>query len=314
MAKQRQTGKLGGIWSATPTPLTEKMTIDGVAVKRLVEHHVKLGVNGLFLCGTCGEGPLLPDDMRRTMLQKTVQASRGRLLLSMQVTDNSVERMLANIKTAKADGANIAVIAPPYVAPPSTALKGLRELYIETIRQSPLPIGIYDRGRYSPVFVPPAILKDIYAEKNVVMAKDSSASTQRRNLALAAREKRKGLSLLSGWEFNCVPYIKAGYDGLMLGGGIINGYIAGQLVAAVRAGQLQQANALQDRINSMLWDTYGGKKITCWLSGLKKLLVEMGVFRTWRNFADYPLTPACCRAIERVLRRDADILFPWKKS
>ena len=36
--------KLSGVWSATPTPFTNRMSIDVVAVKRLVEHHVRLGV------------------------------------------------------------------------------------------------------------------------------------------------------------------------------------------------------------------------------------------------------------------------------
>jgi len=31
--------------------------VDRESLGRMVEHHVRLGVDGLFLAGTCGEGP-----------------------------------------------------------------------------------------------------------------------------------------------------------------------------------------------------------------------------------------------------------------
>ena len=99
---------------------------------------------------------------------------------------------------------------------------------------------------------------------------------------------------------------------MLLGGGVFNGYLAGQIVAAAAAGEWGRAKRLQLRMNRMMWDVYGGKKIACWLSGEKYLLMRMGVFRTWNNYPDYPLTPACRKAIESVLRRDAEWLLPLK--
>jgi len=107
-----------------------------------------------------------------------------------------------------------------------------------------------------------------------------------------------------------VSYLKAGYDGVLLGGGIFNGYVAGLIVAAVQVGDVAAAERLQRRMNRLMWDVYGGKKITCWLSGLKQLLVEMGIFRTNRNYPDYPLTASCRRGIARAMAREAGILFP----
>lgn len=49
----------GGVWSAAPTPFTSKMDIDLVSIKRMIKHHIRLGVNGLFLAGTNGEGQLM---------------------------------------------------------------------------------------------------------------------------------------------------------------------------------------------------------------------------------------------------------------
>ena len=46
------------IWSATPTPLTPNLQVDVPSVQRMVDRHLKIGVSGLMLGGTCGEGPI----------------------------------------------------------------------------------------------------------------------------------------------------------------------------------------------------------------------------------------------------------------
>ena len=310
--------KLRGVWSATPTPLTDTMKVDTVAIRRLVEHHVRLGVNGLFLAGTCGEGPWMPDENRRMLLKSVAACAAGRLALAFQVTDNSADRMLDNVRAARDNGADLAVVAPPLMmmaySAESIRSQRLCDLYLRTIRKSALPIGIYDRGSFSPTVVPDAVMRKILAEPNVVLLKDSSMDPNRCRLAVAARRKRPALGLLTGYEFGCVPYLEAGYDGLLLGGGIFNGYLAARMMAAAAAGDLAAAQRLQDRMNRMMWSVYGGRKLTCWLSGLKKLLVEMGIFRTWKSYLDYPLTDSCVKAIRRVIARDADVLTPWTKT
>jgi 4-hydroxy-tetrahydrodipicolinate synthase len=285
------------------------MDLDVPSVRRMVEHHVRLGVQGLFLAGSNGEGPWMTDSQRGRLVQAARRYARGRLVLAVQVTDNSAARILENMHAAKADGADIAVIAPPYFHMRATPA-AILDLYRQAIRQSPLPVGVYDRGRHSPVFVPPSVLGAIYAEPQVILVKDSSTDPTRRRLALEARKRRPSLRLLTGYEFDCVSYLQAGYDGLLLGGGAFNGHLAGQIVQAVAAGQIALARRLQGRMNRIMYAVYGGRRIACWLAGEKELLVKMGIFRTWRNYLGYTLTASCRRAIRRVLKADKDVLWP----
>jgi len=281
------------------------MTIDKVAVRRMVEHHLRLGVRGLFVAGTTGEGAWMTDAQRSELLRAIAAVNRGRLILAMQVTDNSAARILANMRRAKADGADIVVIAPPHFLLNATPANVLN-LYRQAIRNSPLPVGIYDRGRSGAVPVPDEILSAIYAEPRVTLIKDSSNDPQRMEIALACRRKRRAVTLLNGYEFDCVKYLQAGYNGSLLGGGIFNGYLAAQIAAANEP----LARQLQARMNRLMHDVYGGEKIACWLTGLKHLLVQMGIFRTTENFLNYPLTAACRKNIAAALRRESEILFP----
>src|ERR1035437_10008888 len=286
----------GGVWSATPTPLTKSFRLDAPSVPRLVEHHVRMGVTGLMVAGTCGEGPWLTEADREGLIRGTVAASRGRLRVAVQVTDNSAARTLDNIEKAAAWGAEIAVVAQPYFFLNGTADRQLA-YYREIARRSALPVGFYDRGKASPYQMPESHLAELLAEPNLAMVKDSSQMPAHRELFLAARKLRPELILLDGDEFDCIGYLQAGYDGLLLGGGIFNAGLALRIIRAVRSGDAAEAARQQARMNDLMLRVYGGPKIECWLTGLKGLLVQMKLFSTHVNLLDYPLTETCRRQI-----------------
>ncbi len=287
---------LGGVWSAPPTPLNSAQRLDVDSVGRLLEQHVRLGVNGVMLAGTCGEGPWLRADDRKQLTISAVAASAGRLRMALQVTDNSIGRVLANIEQAAAWGAAIAVVDAPWILFNGTPARKLAH-YREIVRHSALPVGLYDRGEHSSNALPDAHLPELLAEPNLVMVKDSSQSDLRRDIYLKACQARPELVVLNGDEFNCVGYLRAGYSGLLLGGGVFNGALANRIMAAVRAGRFTEAERLQARMNDLMHRVYGGPKIECWLTGLKELLVQMGIFSTNANTLGYPLTAECLAQI-----------------
>ena len=283
------------IWSATPTPFTDAREVDLESVARMVEHHVRLGVDGLFLAGTCGEGPWMSNRQKLTLVQAVRENSAGRLRLAVQVTDNSAERVLEQIHAL--DGVDFAVVAQPYLAMNITP-ETLRRYYEEILERSPVPVCYYERGAASLVAVPEDVLRGILHHPNLHMVKDSSCDAQRRDLLLEARGKRDGLRLLAGDEFQCVDYLSAGYDGVMLGGTILNARYVTEILK------------IDQRMIGMLYAVYGGAKVACWLNGLKTTLVRMGVFRTNRAYLDYPLTPECSAMIDRVLVDERAWLLP----
>jgi 4-hydroxy-tetrahydrodipicolinate synthase len=282
----------GGVWSATPTPLTADYRVDVDSVPRLVRHHLDMDVVGVMLAGTCGEGAWLTESQKETLTRATVEAAEGKLHVAVQVTDNSAARTLDNIEKAAAWGAEIAVVAGPFGFINPTPDRMLKH-FTEIARKSVLPIGYYELGGKRGYAVPESHLAELVTEPNIVMIKDSSTSDARRDIFVAARKKRPGLVVLDGDEFNVIPYIQAGYDGVMLGGSIFNASRAGRIVKAARAGNIAEAEKLQARMNDLMYRVYGGPKIECWMEGLKELLVQMGIFSTRTNLFGFPLTDSC---------------------
>jgi 4-hydroxy-tetrahydrodipicolinate synthase len=282
----------GGLWSATPTPFTRDLQVDVGSVERMVEHHVSSGVTGLMLAGTCGEGPWLRNQDREVLVQTTIKAAAGRLRVAVHVAENSAGQVLDRIDAAAAAGAEYAVVSPPFFAL-NLSPDRLFAHYREIARHSPIPIGLYDRGAASPYVLPESHFDELFSEPAIVLVKDSSTSVARRDRYLEVRRQRPGLLLFSGDEFSCVEYLRAGYDGLLLGGAIFNARLAGRIMTAVRAGDFDSANRNEQRMRDLMHRVYGGPKIECWLTGLKELLVQMKVFSTSANLLGYPLTEIC---------------------
>ena len=288
------------IWSAAPTPFTADLKVDEASLERLVEAAVRDGIEGLFVAGTCGEGPWLPDRERRRLMQATVKAAAGRLRIAAQVTDNSVPRILDNAAMAADAGVNVAMIAPPATFLNATPER-VTALFAGAASASPLPVGVYDLGRHRPIAIPAERLKEVYLLPRVVLVKDSSGSPERREIALAARRERPGLRLFNGDEFRCVEYLQAGYDGMMFGGAAAVAPRLRRIADLFLAGRLAEAGELDADLRRTLFGLYGGEAIACWLTGFKHYLVRRGLFATSASFLGYPLTDECREFIEQTL-------------
>lgn len=288
------------LWSATPTPLNAQKEIDPPAVAALIEHHVDWQIEGIMLCGSCGEGPWLSDADREKLVRTAAEAARGRIRLAVQVTDNSARRILENVDRVAQWGAEVAVVAQPYFLPHSSS-KTVAALTHEVIDQSALPVCFYDRGAHSTHKIDTEHAAELCAHPNVCAIKDSSSDPERAAAYLDVKKRRPDLLVMNGNEFDCANYLQKGYDGLFLGGAIFNGRLATRIAELVAEGDREAAQAGQDRMNDLMWRVYGGKEITCWLAGLKYLLTQMGLFSTWENLLDYTLTDECRQQIDEVL-------------
>lgn len=289
------------MWSATPTPFHQDLSIDAASVSRMVEHQRRLGVTGLMLGGTCGEGPWMTAPDLCELTRRSVAAAAGGMTVTVQVTDNSPRRILERAEKVAEAGAQIAVVSAPFFLMNALPVH-LLSFYREVIRNSPIPVGVYDRGKAASYPLNDEMLAELLTEPNLVMVKDSSQFTPERAALIAEiRRQKPDFRIFWGDEFTCVAPIEGGYDGLLLGGAIFNAKLAISLMEKVRTGHLDEAKALQARMNDLMYRVYGGPKIECWLTGLKYLLVEMGIFSTTQNYLNYPLTEECRAAIDEMI-------------
>ncbi len=291
------------IWSASPTPFHEDLTINGKSIEKLMEHHFQLGCDGLFLAGTCGEGPWLTNRQRVELVQRSAAANQGRMRLAAQVTDCSPARVLEQIDAVAGLGLDLVVVAQPAFFMNATSARVLA-YYFDILNASSLPVCIYDRGSKKEFPLSPEILSEIYAHPRIAMVKDSSLDPAHREAALTARSSNPNLLLLNGDEFACPAYLAAGYDGFMTGGAVLAARYLRRMWEAHVAGLSCEVLDIDLRMKEMLLTVYGGASITCWLTGLKYALVRLGVFSSAASYLQYPLTDECRKAIDELAAND----------
>lgn len=276
------------LWSATPTPMDETLRIDLSSVDRVIDHHAALGVNGLMLGGTCGEGPWMPIEDLEVLVKRAVKHNAGRIGIAVQVTDNSSARMLRHIDRMAAAGADYAVIAAPYFMMNATPER-IFDVYRETIEGSSLPVICYDRGAGDRYRLTGEQLPALMALKNLVMFKDSSCDPERAAIRREAQRSRPDVVILSGDEFSVAKDVIGGMNGGFLGGAVFNAPLAHSILADIRDGNPERALATQQIMNDLMLTVYGGPKILAWMSGLKYLMKKLGLFSTTASYLGYPL-------------------------
>ena len=299
-----QMSDMVGAWSAAPTPFTQSLAIDSASVRRMVKHHIRLKQKGIFIGGTCGEGPWLRRTDMRKLTEVATTVANGCMKIAVQVTDNSYTKVLEHIKDAKADGADIAIVAEPWFTGPIHS-ECIEEQYLNIAEKSVLPVGIYSRGA---TFVPLRVYAKVLRHNNVCLFKDSSLNDDIMKLALSVAAKRN-LCLLTGYELGMVKYLAAGYNGVLAGGGILIGNLTTKMIEAAKTHDMDRLNILQahcDRINYKVY----GKKVKNWLTGLKYALVKMGIFSTTAGYLKYPLPKSVQNSIDKMIAKEQEVLFP----
>lgn len=293
------------IWSAAPTPFLDTGALDEASIDRLVAQHRRLGVSGLFLAGTCGEGPFMPNQQRAELVRKVRRLAGPTIHLSVQVSDTSAARVRENIQQAADAGADSAVIAAPWLVR-FVNRDFARRYFLESLqRPSALPLGIYVITQPPETGIDQVLWQEVISHPNVAYVKDSSGSADYRQAFLAVKARRPELTLRTGCEFDVLSAIRDGYSGCLLGTAVFTGAMIAQAIAALRRGDRECAQAWQERSNRFLYDLFR-PDITAWMSGLKYALRKAGIFSTEFAHLVYPLTDDDRRRIDTALEREKE--------
>ena len=103
---------ISGLWLPLITPFKDG-AVDFTSYRRLVEHYVAAGVEGLFPLGTTGEAPTLDDEESEALVEATLEAARGRVPVFVGVGGNDtrkVEKTLKRLERRLDDGFALLVV------------------------------------------------------------------------------------------------------------------------------------------------------------------------------------------------------------
>jgi 4-hydroxy-tetrahydrodipicolinate synthase len=197
--------------AAAPTPFAADGGPALGAFGAHVDHLAKAGVDGVFVAGTTGEGPLLSDDEVVAMVATAASEARARCAVIAHVGRVATRATIALARAAVAAGADaVAAVVPYYYAvTPDQVVAHFAALA--------------DAGLGVPVFaytIPKRAMNDIgpelvprLADAGLAGLKDSTGSLRRHVEYLEAASDAGGFRLLTGTDGHLHDALRAGSGG-----------------------------------------------------------------------------------------------------
>jgi 4-hydroxy-tetrahydrodipicolinate synthase len=245
---------LKGVFPALVTPFDKEENVDEAAFRGLIRH-VLPHVNGVVPCGTTGEFPYLEVAEQKRLVQIAVEEANGKPVVAGTGASSTREAILL-AQNAQEVGASACLVVTPFFLHPSD--KGVYQHFYEIAGAVDLPILLYNIPQVVDRYLPRRVVEDLADIPNIVGLKDSSGNLTYTMEVLEFASDR--IDVFIGHDEVVLNALAGGCTGMILASAQVYPEVWQQVYAAVRAGDLAQARALQQSVQklSRIFCRYGG--------------------------------------------------------
>ncbi len=152
-----------GILIPVITPFDEKELVDEAMLRKLVDFYLKVPVQGLFVLGSSGQGPVMSLAERKRAAEIAIDETRKRLPVVIHVGTADTESTVELARHAAERGADAIAVVPPFYYSDHTEYEILAH-YKAVAGQVPLPIFIYENPKYTGISISPDFARKMKEE------------------------------------------------------------------------------------------------------------------------------------------------------
>ncbi len=234
-----------GVFTALITPFTSTGAVDIGAFKRLVEHQIASGIDGLVPCGTTGESSTLSHDEHDRVIALTVEYAAGRVPVIAGTGSNATHEAIQLSQHAEQAGVDAVLLVNPYYVKPTQ--KGLY-LHFKAVAESvSIPCIPYNIQSRSGVNLENETLHRLMSEHdNIVGVKEASGSLEQMKNLIGLRHDE--FVVLCGDDNMTVDLIEAGGNGVVSVAANLLPKQMKEMVHSAIGGNLERARELEDKL------------------------------------------------------------------
>lgn len=234
--------KIEGIITALITPLTKEEELDCGLLEALVERQLAAGVQALFVNGSVGEGPMMPDSLYGECVKRVIDQVAGRVLVLGGAIDNSTSRCLERIKTLANLGADAAVVTLPYYGWQHDTTRAL-DFFSTLAQKGALPLVAYNLPKVSGCSLEFAAMVRLFHSDGLVGVKDTRVELEEM-IQLAGHTRLDHIGYYPGNSGFMLPLLEAGADGIVSTPANLLPELYTALYDACRKGEREKAQRL----------------------------------------------------------------------
>jgi 4-hydroxy-tetrahydrodipicolinate synthase len=279
------------------TPITPDHGLDEAAFERIVDHLAAGGVHGVFVMGTTGEGPSVPNRMREQLVQCAVRSTCRRLLVYAGISDESIEESAAAGNRYFDAGVDAVVAHVPayFEAHPEEAV----HYYADLAGRLEGDLILYNMPLTTNVSLPIEVCKQSARRPRVIGIKDSENNAERLGHLLRELGGQEAFSVFVGTGPLMAKGLLEGADGIVPSAANLAPALCRQLFDRAVAGDAVRAEQLHVQFMELSGVFQRGRTLGQSLAALKGAM-------TWLGLCGPDVFPplAATTAEERLALRD----------
>ncbi|MDI3472429.1 MAG: hypothetical protein PWQ48_710 [Thermotogaceae bacterium] len=238
--------KFFGIYPAALVPFDEEERVDFNVWERYIDFLIAKGVNGLFLLGTNGEGPLLNMEEKKELLRVAVNVCEKRIPVIVQVGEITTDKAVELAQFSAQIGVDAVAALPHYYFKLNDA--SILEAFEEIARAvEPLPFFVYNIPGYTGNPVKDSILTKLKEKtSNLIGIKNSE-----QDLAKLMGYKLKfgdDFVVMTGTDSLVAPSVLMGADGAVSAIADVFPEFCSKLYEEASKGNVENARKMQFKL------------------------------------------------------------------
>ena len=202
---------IAGTLTALVTPF-RKGKVDFADLRKLVEHQIKGGIDGLVPVGTTGESPTLSHEEHMDVVRAVIEGARGRVPVIAGTGSNSTDEAVSLTRLAHESGAQGMLVVAPYYNKPSP--EGLFRHFSAIAEATDRPIVLYSiPGRCGIEIGVPVVVRLRARYPHVRWIKEAGGNVDRVDQLKQALGS--DITVISGDDSLTLPFMAAGAEGVI---------------------------------------------------------------------------------------------------
>ena len=270
--------KYRGVVVPMVTPVTEKGTLDVPAVERIIEFFAANNVAPLLM-GTTGEGNSVSAADGLLLVETSVKAAKGRILIYAGLTGNCFAEQLTQAEAYTRAGADVIVATlPSYYALTEEQMYNYYKTLADRITG---PLMLYNILATTHMTIPVDVVKRLADHPNIVGLKDSERDLDRMRQCIEISKEREDFAYFCGWAAQSAFSLSLGGDGIVPSTGNYVPEMFNELYEAAVKGDAATAERLQNETNEIAKIYQAGRTLGQSLTALKVMMQTKGLCEPW---------------------------------
>ncbi|HVP37935.1 MAG TPA: 4-hydroxy-tetrahydrodipicolinate synthase [Candidatus Saccharimonadales bacterium] len=285
-----------GLWVALVTPFRGG-AVDEAALRGLVRHVLRGGVQGLVPVGSTGEAATQSEAERMRVLEIVLEEAAGKVPVMPGTGTNCTETSVALTRAAQRAGAQAALVVTPYYNKPTP--EG-QIAHFEAVARVGLPILMYNIPGRTGVNMTVETMLHLGRLPEIAGVKESSGSLDTvSELVGGAAERGLEFAVMSGDDSLALPSLAVGATGLISVVANAAPRETREILAHFQAGRTAEAARAHARLLPLIKALFAETNP----APVKALLARLGMMQNELRLPLVPVRPATEKRLQEVWER-----------